>query len=89
MTEPLSRLIVERVDTLGSRSQWIFVTGVLSGEPINIGDTLAVQHPGGPTTATIRTIEIHTAPGKTTIALDSELKPIVVPGTIIERVGTP
>ncbi|MBU3061932.1 hypothetical protein KO481_10385 [Nocardia sp. NEAU-G5] len=89
MTEPISRLLVERVDALRSRAQWIFVTGVLSGEPVHIGDTLTVQHAGSPTDATIRTIEIHTAPGKTTIALDAELKPIIVPGTIIERPRTP
>lgn len=89
MTEPISRPLVERINGLRSRAQWIFVTGVLSGEPVHIGDTLAVQHAGGPTEATIRTIEIHTAPGKTTIALDAELKPIVVPGTTIERPSAP
>ncbi len=88
MIEPISRMVVEHVDTLRSRPQWIFVTGVLSGEPISIGDTVTIRHSGGPAAATVRTIEMHSAPGRTTIALDSVLKPIVGPGTILERPAT-
>ncbi len=89
MTEPISRMLVERIDTLNSRSQWIFVTGTLTGEPVSIGDTLSVRHANGPVAATIRTIEMHNLPGKTTIALDADLKPVVMPGTVIERLATP
>ena len=88
MSEPISRMLVERVDILRSRAQWIFVTGTLSGEPITIGDTVSVHHANGVTVATIRTIEMHSPAGKTTIALDSELKPIIEPGTVIDRLAT-
>ncbi len=88
MTEPISRLVVERVDALNSRPQWVFVTGTLSGKPVSIGDTLVIRHAEGPTEATIRTIEMHNPPGKTTIALDSGLKPIIMAGTVIDRLGT-
>jgi hypothetical protein len=82
-------MVVERIDILSSRSQWIFVTGTLTGEPISIGDTLSIQYVDGPIAATIRTIEMHSLTGETTIALDAELKPIMTPGTVIERLATP
>jgi hypothetical protein len=89
MTEPISRMVVERVDALNSRPQWVFVTGTLSGEPVSIGDILVIHHASGSAEATIRTIEVHSPPGKTTIALDSGLKPIIMAGTIIDRLSTP
>ncbi|WP_216895624.1 hypothetical protein [Nocardia alni] len=89
MTEQISHMVVERIDTLRSRPQWIFVTGALTGEAITIGDILSVRHAHGLVEATVRTIETHNLPGKTTIALDARLKTTVTPGTIIERAATP
>ncbi|MFC8527748.1 hypothetical protein [Nocardia sp. NPDC057227] len=85
MTEELSRLVVERVDVLPSRAGWMFVTGVLSGEPVNIGDRVAIQNGELSTITTIKSIELHSRPGLTTIVLDSDLRSIVTVGTVIQR----
>ncbi len=85
MTETGSQLIVERVDSLPGRPSWIFVTGTLSGQPLTVGDTIIIHHDHENCSAIIRTIELHTSPGKTTIALDSEVKSIIEEGTLISR----
>jgi len=81
-----STLVVERVDVLPSRPQWIFVTGVLSGEPIRVGDTVYIRNDNQkPVATTIKSIEIHSPPGKTTVMLDVESRPIVTAGTVVSR----
>ncbi|MFE9580130.1 hypothetical protein ACFYO1_27350 [Nocardia sp. NPDC006044] len=87
MTDGHSQLIVERVDYLPSRPDWIFVTGTLSGEPVRVGDEVSICHGDQATSTTIKSIEIHTRPGKTTILLDAGLRPIVTSGTVINRQG--
>ncbi|WP_216912442.1 hypothetical protein [Nocardia noduli] len=82
MTDEISRLIVERVDVLPSRAGWMFVTGVLSGEPVNIGDRVFIRNGEQATVATIKSIELHSRPGMTTIVLDADLRSIV---TVIQR----
>ncbi|WP_194838251.1 hypothetical protein [Nocardia sp. XZ_19_369] len=85
MSDGTSRMIVERVDLLPSRADWIFVTGVLSGEPVSIGDAVTIHNGDQTTGATIKSIELHGRPGKTTIMLDAELRPVVTAGTVINR----
>jgi hypothetical protein len=85
MTEPVSTMIVERVDHLDSRPQWIFVTGVLSGYPLSRGDAVTVCTGDAELSTTIEAVEIHTRPGKTTIMLASDLRPNVTTGTAILR----
>ncbi|MFF7944548.1 hypothetical protein ACFZC5_32985 [Nocardia gamkensis] len=87
MTDTVSRMIVERVDFLPTRAQWVFVTGTLSGAPVHIGDTVAVEDADQRTVTTIKSIEIHSPPGKTTIALDVALRPLITTGTVISRQG--
>ena len=84
MTVNGTRLVVERVDT-NSRRPWIFVTGRLEGDPLRIGDTVTIDADKQQPTATVRSIEVHTAPGMTTIAIDASLKPQVHAGTVISR----
>ncbi|WP_024801660.1 hypothetical protein [Nocardia sp. BMG51109] len=85
MTNAISHLVVERVDVLPGRAGRIYVTGALSGEPVSIGDTVSVQNGDETTTTTIKSIEIHSPPGKTTIVLDADLRPIINAGTVIQR----
>lgn len=85
MTDPVSRMVVERVDFLPSRAEWVFVTGVLSGDPVHIGDTVSVDDGAQKTVTTIKSIEIHSPPGKTTIALDAGLRSLITTGTVISR----
>lgn len=84
MTDTTSQLVVDRVDVLPTRPQWILVTGELSGPPLHIGDTITIQHHGH-TTTQIQSIEIHSPPGKTTIMLNADLHHIVTAGTILSR----
>jgi translation elongation factor EF-Tu-like GTPase len=80
-----SRLMVERVDSISSRP-WIFVTGHLDGGPLAVGDSVSIHDADQPVIRTvIRSIEIHNAPGKTTIMLDASLKPSVRAGAVIVR----
>jgi len=85
MTDEISRLVVERVDVLPSRAGWMFVTGVLSGDPVDVGDRVSIRHGEQSTVTTIRSIELHSRPGITTIVLDADLRSIVTVGTVIQR----
>ncbi|GIM67071.1 hypothetical protein Aco04nite_04650 [Winogradskya consettensis] len=59
-----TRFVVERTDRISGRA-WLFVTGILEGDPLHVGDEL--------TGAVIRAIEFHSGSGagKTTIAVDT------------------
>lgn len=85
MTDKIARLDVERVDIVPSRADWMFVTGVLSGEPVNIGDRISVHNGDQTTVTTVESVELHCRPGKTTIVLDAELRSTVTAGTVIQR----
>lgn len=64
--------IVERVDSLPSR---VLVTGVLDGEPLAVGDDVAVYDGERLVAETrIRSIEMHSAPGRTTLALETPVQ---------------
>ncbi|BCJ56129.1 hypothetical protein Asp14428_76040 [Actinoplanes sp. NBRC 14428] len=86
MTQPQpSRLIVENVHRF-SRRPWIFVTGRLEGGEIAIGDSVSIAYGGRmPVTTTVRSIELHGPPGKTTIALDATLESAVGTDAVITR----
>lgn len=82
----MTRLIVENVHRIPSRP-WAFVTGRLEGDKLRIGDELLVTHgdlPGA--SAVIRSIEVHSPPGKTTVAIDAEIADSILAGTVLTRV---
>jgi hypothetical protein len=81
----MTQLIVERVDRLSSRP-WLFVTGRLTGDPLYVGDELAVMHGESSTaSAVIRAIEFHTRRGLTTIAIDGEWDGHIQAGAVLQR----
>ena len=86
MTTQHTRLTVERVDTISRRPSRIFVTGTLEGGPLHIGDSVVIDDVDRAATHTvIRSIEVHTAPGRATITLDAALKAFVRSGVVISR----
>ncbi|MET7771914.1 hypothetical protein [Nocardia sp. NPDC005366] len=85
LTNEVSRMVVERVDVLPSRAGWMFVTGVLTGEPVNVGDQVSIRNGNQATVTTIKSVELHSRPEKTTIVLDAELRSIVTVGTVVQR----
>jgi len=86
MTTEHTRLTVERVDTISRRPSMVFVTGTLEGGPLHIGDSVVIDDIDRAATHTvIRSVEVHTAPGKSTIALDAALKPLIRSGVVISR----
>jgi hypothetical protein len=81
----MTRLVVERVHRLSSRP-WLFVTGLLEGEALQIGDELVVLQDGvSAGSAVVRSIELHTAPPKTTVAVDATPVDSVREGTVLTR----
>jgi hypothetical protein len=78
-----SRFVVERVHRL-PRRPWIFVTGRLEGEPLTPGQRVTVRHGDlAVATATIESIEIHSAPGMTTVAIDELFAGVVRAGSML------
>jgi translation elongation factor EF-Tu-like GTPase len=81
----MTRLVVERVHRV-SRRPWIFVTGRLDGEALRIGDEVTVIYgEAAPVCTVVRSIELHSLPGKTTIAVDVELANSLGEGAVITR----
>ena len=81
----MCRLTVERTFRLSGRP-WLLVTGVVDDGPLRIGDHVVVRAGGQLSARTvIRSIEMHSAPGTTTIAVDLHLAQLIRPGTIIVR----
>jgi hypothetical protein len=81
----MTRLIVENVHRIPSRP-WAFVTGRLEGDELRIGDELTVAHGEvSVATAVIRSIELHSPPGKTTIAIDADLADSIRDGVALIR----
>jgi len=75
-----SRLVVDRVDVLPGRP-FLLVSGRLSGRPVGIGDAVTIRYGDrDPVATVIRTVELHTRPGVTTIAIDDSLRDEVGPG---------
>ncbi|MFC7532248.1 hypothetical protein [Actinoplanes sp. GCM10030250] len=81
----MTRLVVERVHRLSSRP-WLFVTGQLEGDALSIGDELTVAY-GGATSAraVVRSIELHAAESRTTVAVDADLADAVGEGAVLTR----
>jgi hypothetical protein len=81
----MTRLIVERVHRIPSRP-WVFVTGRLEGDRLCIGDKLVVAHGDlAVGSAVVRSIEIHSPPGTTTVAIDADLADSVRDGAVLIR----
>jgi hypothetical protein len=81
----MTRLIVENVHRISSRP-WAFVTGRLEGDELRIGDELTVAHgDAAGASAVIRSIELHSPPGKTTVAIDVEHADSIRDGTVLTR----
>jgi hypothetical protein len=81
----MTRLIVEGVHRMSSRP-WAFVTGRLEGDALRIGDELILAGGDGTAiSAVIRSIELHSAGGKTTIAVDAELADSLYDGAVLTR----
>jgi hypothetical protein len=79
----MTRLIVENVHRTSSRP-WAFVTGRLEGDELHIGDELAITHGDiQGATAVVRSIELHSTPEKTTIAIDANLADTIQNGTVL------
>jgi hypothetical protein len=75
-----SRLVVERVDAVPGRP-WVLVSGRLAGDPLRVGATVTIRYGDRVAVpAVIRTIEMHTRPGVTTIAIDADLRDALGPG---------
>lgn len=76
-------LIVGNVHRISSRP-WAFVTGRLEGDELHIGDELTVTHGDiQVATAVVRSIELPSAPDKTTIAIDAVLADAIQSGTVL------
>jgi hypothetical protein len=81
--EGRSQLVVERVHKLSQRP-WIFVTGRLEGEPLTLGQQVTIRRGDEAIgAATIESIEIHSAPGATTVAIDASFADRVSAGSVL------
>lgn len=84
MSEGGVRLLVRDVHAISSRP-WIFVTGTLEGGDLRIGDEVSIEYRESVASAVIRSIEMHSPPGTTTVAVDAALRPRIGPGALISR----
>jgi hypothetical protein len=67
-----------------SSRPWVFVTSRLEGGGLRIGDEMTVTDGDAHTgSAVVRSIELHSAPGKTTIAVDAELAGALRDGVVL------
>jgi len=81
----MTRLIVEAVHRISNRP-WVFVTGRLDGGDLHIGDEMSVAHGDVHVgSAVVRSIELHSLPGKTTIAVDADLADVLSDGAVLSR----
>lgn len=81
--EPISLLTVQEVHALPSRP-WVMVSGHLEGAPLTAGQAVAITTASGPAfQARVRHVELHTPPGRTTIALDIGLRDHVTAGSTV------
>ena len=81
----MTRLIVESVHRI-SRRPWVFVTGRLEGGDLRLGDEMTVTYGDAHVaSAVVRSIELHSAPGKTTIAVDADLADALRDGAVLIR----
>lgn len=76
----MTRLIVENVHRIPSRP-WLLVTGRLDGAALRIGDVLTVATGEDP--IVVRSIEIHGAPGRATVAVDAAHAGLIGQGTVL------
>ena len=76
----MTRLVVENIHRIPSRP-WLFLTGQVEGAALHIGDRMTVENSGLP--VIVRSIDIHGAPGKATIAVDATIGDAVGEGTVL------
>jgi translation elongation factor EF-Tu-like GTPase len=82
----MTRLIVENVHRMSSRP-WIFVTGRLEGDALRIGDELTLMGAyDSAASVVVRSIELHGAPTKTTLAVEGASAGTIVEGAVLTRV---
>jgi hypothetical protein len=82
----MTHLLVEATHRLSGRP-WVLVTGRLTGGVLRIGDRMSIGYRAlPPVEAVIRTIELHTPPGKTTIAVDAELAEHLGEGAVLTHI---
>ncbi|MBU2669946.1 hypothetical protein KOI35_41205 [Actinoplanes bogorensis] len=81
----MTRLTVENVHRLSSRP-WLFVTGELEGDPLQVGDELTFSE-DDPAVVVVRAIEFHGAPTKTTIAVDGPGATSIAQGVVLTGAG--
>jgi hypothetical protein len=68
----MTQLFVEVTHRLSGRP-WVLVTGRLDDGVLRAGDRMSLDYRGRPPVeVVVRSIELHTRPGKTTIAVDAE-----------------
>lgn len=80
-----SEFVVRRIDVVSGRP-WLFLSGELSGGPLAIGDEIEIADDRGERVrATVRSIELHTAAGTTTVAVDDAVRDAVSVGTVLVR----
>jgi hypothetical protein len=81
----MTRLIVEAVHRISGRP-WVFVTGLLEGDDLRLGDEMTVAHGDvNVAFAVVRSIELHGPPGKTTIAVDVDHADTLRDGAVLIR----
>jgi hypothetical protein len=81
----MSRSTVQRTFRLTSRDR-LLVTGALEGGPLRIGDLVMVQADSQTSArVVVRSIELHSAPGTTTVAMDLAWAELIRPGTVLVR----
>ena len=81
----MTRLTVEAVHRIPSRP-WVFVTGRLEDGELRIGDKLTVADGDADmVSAVVRSIELHSPPGTTTIAVDADIAGALEEGAVLTR----
>ncbi|GAB2592366.1 hypothetical protein Aab01nite_37710 [Paractinoplanes abujensis] len=80
----MTRLIVEGLHRLSSRP-WLFVTGRLEGDALRIGDDLSLEGDISQPAVTVRAIELHGPPGRTTVAVDGVGAAVIGQGAVLVR----
>jgi len=77
----MTRLIVENVHRMSSRP-WAFVTGRLEGDSLRVGDELV---DGRSIAVVVRSVELHSAPATTTVAVEGVSADTIRAGTVLTR----
>ena len=77
----MTRLVVENVHRMSSRP-WTFVTGRLDGDALRVGDELVDDRS---ISVVVRSVELHSAPATTTVAVEGVSAEAIRAGTVLTR----